>query len=493
MKILVATGKLAENTVRKAVGSKADIVVIDIDIAAFITPLKLINAIRNQYNKYKFDMIFIPGLASGNFSNIAKKLDTNIYLGPKHAYDLSYILDFVGKIDFSTEIPACELIIDIRKKLALETIEQIENSSTPLLWIKNTKLGPNSRMKILAEIVDATKMDENELQKKIRTFIIRGADMIDLGASLNATPEDIQRTILISKKITDVPISIDTFDSQLLKVAIEVDIDMILSLDSKNIEEIAPLASNKNIPVVIVPDSGKGLESLIENINKAQILGVKKIIADPVLDPIGHGISSSIVRYFEFHQQYPNIPVFFGVGNVTELFDVDSQGVNATLCGIGADLGASILFTPEYSNKTQGSIKELKTASQMMVLSKERQSSPKDLGIDLMIIKEKRRRSDGQMPIKWTNAHNIKMWKKDPAGSIIINIIPDEYNTEKGIIMATHEKTTVIGVNASEILDTLIDMQLVSRLEHAAYLGQELKKAELAIKFNRSYAQDDFF
>ncbi len=40
MEILIATGRLAENTVRKAAGEKADVLVADIDIAAFITPPK---------------------------------------------------------------------------------------------------------------------------------------------------------------------------------------------------------------------------------------------------------------------------------------------------------------------------------------------------------------------------------------------------------------------------------------------------------------------
>jgi dihydropteroate synthase len=42
-------------------------------------------------------------------------------------------------------------------------------------------------------------------------------------------------------------------------------------------------------------------------------------------------------------------------------------------------------------------------------------------------------------------------------------------------------------------MDTILKMELVSRIEHAAYLGQELKKAELALKLGRSYAQDDEF
>lgn len=493
MDILVATGKLAEGTVRKAVGSKAHIIVLDIDIAAFITPRRLIAALKNESTQKHYDIVFVPGLVSGDFSKAEEDLGLKIYLGPKHAYDLGYVLDFVGEIDFSTKVPACELLADIRKKLAMEKVEQLEASCEPLMCIKDLKLGGGSRMKILAEIVDATGMETTALEKKILAFAHHGADMIDLGASLNATPDDVERTIRVARKVTTLPISIDTLEPALLRRAIETGVDLVLSLNNSNLDEIGPLAASAEVAVVIIPDSCEGLHSLMKNIEKAKELGIQKIIADPVLDPIGHGIASSIVRYYEFHRCSPQIPVFFGAGNVTELLDVDSHGVNATLCGIAADLGASILFTPEYSNKTQGSIRELKVASQMMVLAIERQSSPKDLGIDLIVLKEKRRRTDLDMPQRFTEAKEHRMWKIDPAGSVRIGIIPYEERRGKGLIVAEHSTSTIVGNNAKAVQDTLVDMQLVSTLEHAGYLGRELKKAEIALKFNRSYAQDDDF
>ena len=493
MDILVATGKLAESTVRKAVGTKAHTIVLDIDIAAFITPRKLLEALRKQCPQKHYDLIFVPGLASGDFSIVAEELGSKVCLGPKHAYDLGYILHFVEKIEFSTKIPACELLTDVRKRMALEKIEQIEAACYPLMCIKGVKLGGGSRMKVLAEIVDATGMETIALEKKILAFLRRGADMIDLGASLNATPDNVERIIRSAREMTSVPISIDTLEPALLSRAIETGVDLVLSLDSNNLDEIGPLAASAEVAVVIIPDSCGGIDSLVKNVKRAKELGIQKIIADPVLDPIGHGIAISITRYQEFNTIFPEIPVFFGAGNVTELLDVDSHGVNATLCGIAAEVGTSILFTPEYSNKTQGSIRELKIASQMMVLARERQSSPKDLGVDLMMLKEKRRRPDVSMPVGWTDAKERKMWKTDPAGSVRIGIIPDEERTGEGLIVAEHAVTKVVGTTARAVLDTLMDMELVSTLEHAGYLGRELKKAEIALKFNRSYAQDDEF
>ena len=494
MKVLVATGRLAEQTVRDSIADSADVIVVDTEIAAFITPRKLLDAIdiNRQFSSFDYDLVFIPGLASSNFTKAGEELGCKIRLGPKHAYDLSFVVPLADEMEFSTTIPACDLLSDIRREMALEKVEELEDIATASMEVSGVKLGGNTRMKVLAEVVDATGLDNEQLSNRIRSFIHKGADMIDLGASLHAEVDDVQRAIKIARSLTSAPLSIDTLDPQLIGRALECNIDLVLSLDSSNIDIVGPEIARQNVAAVVIPDSGKGLESLMANIEHARSLGIKNIMADPVLDPIGHGIASSIVRYRDFHKNFPDIPLFFGIGNVTELIDADSTGVNATLCGIGADVGASVLFTPEYSNKTQGSINELKRASQMMILAEERSSSPKDLGIDLIEIKEKRRRTDATLPAEFTEAHESNMWKLDPNGCIRINIIPDN-SGPGGYILAEHENATIMGTNAREIMDTIIEMELISRLEHAGYLGSELKKAEIALKFNRSYSQDDDF
>jgi len=343
------------------------------------------------------------------------------------------------------------------------------------------------------EIVGATELNFETLQNKIEAFIARGADIIDLGATLNTLPEQVKRTVTYARTLTDVPISIDTLDPELIKEGVEAGADLVLSLNNSNLETAGPILAAKGTAVVIIPDEGNKLESLIKNVENARKLGIKKIIADPVLDPVGHNITESIVRYYQFHKIYPEVPVFFGVGNVTELMDVDTIGVNAMLCGIGVETGASILFTPEFSDKAQGSIQELKRASQMMQLSRIRESSPKDLGLDLLCIKEKRRRPHYPPPEDPVQARASRNWRIDPAGPVRIRIIPDSLNGRGGLIVAEHEKASVVGVTAREVMDTLLELELVSRLDHAGYLGRELEKAELALHYNRSYAQDDVF
>jgi dihydropteroate synthase-like protein len=149
------------------------------------------------------------------------------------------------------------------------------------------------------------------------------------------------------------------------------------------------------------------------------------------------------------------------------------------------ELGASALFTTEAGHKTVNSVAELKTACMMMALAKRRKSVPKDLGIDLLVIKEKRARKGLVGPSTVVQAKRHR-WKLDPAGSFNIFVEGDR-------IYARNGDVTVVGEDAQSIVDTLSDMGLVSMLDHAGYLGKELEKAELALRFKRSYLQDDKF
>ena len=178
--------------------------------------------------------------------------------------------------------------------------------------------------------------------------------------------------------------------------------------------------------------------------------------------------------------------------------DADSGGVNVLLAGIGMELGVSILFTPEESGKTRGSVYELATASKMMFLAKHRKSIPKDLGINLVAFKDKHKRND----IILNELDGIPEFRReeplkfirDKAGSFKINV---DYRTTvaDSRITATHFKKNkadlvIIGHSAKEIYEEIIKKELVTRMEHAAYLGSELQKAEIAMITGKEYVQD---
>lgn len=465
--------------VKEVSGDRADVLMLDVGVAAFITPKMLEKAIADIKDRY--DLVLVTGLCGSDFSGLEKKLGVKIRLGPKHAYDIPLALQYADKIEFSHKISACQLLASVKHENALKDFKHLEESAGASFMLKDVKIGGASSMKVMAEVVDASRQSDVELVKKIDGYA--SADIIDLGIPLESSEDAVRHAVKVARSATLKPVSVDTLIPEYIKAGVSEGASLVLSLTAANMEAVGPLIAEKDLPVVVIPDD-ESLNELLYNIKTAQKLGIRHILADPVLSPIGRAVEA-VGRYREFRKLMPDMPVFFGAGNITELMDADSIGINALLAGIAMELDASVLFTTEASQKTMGSAEELKKACMMMALAKSRKSPPKDLGIDLLVIKEKRARRDIVEPGTIIKAKRHAM-KLDPAGSFNVFI-------ENGHIYAKSGDVTIVGDDAQSILDTIVDMNIVSMLDHAGYLGIELKKAELAIRFKRSYLQDDKF
>ena len=87
--------------------------------------------------------------------------------------------------------------------------------------------------------------------------------------------------------------------------------------------------------------------------------------------------------------------------------------------------------------------------------------------------------------------HPVSEWEKDPQGFFTIR--PDP---EKGEIVAEHHsnegniRVKITGKSAEDMYHHIIKNSLISRQDHAAYLGRELAKAEIAMLNNLDYEQD---
>lgn len=88
--------------------------------------------------------------------------------------------------------------------------------------------------------------------------------------------------------------------------------------------------------------------------------------------------------------------------------------------------------------------------------------------------------------------NDAKEFALDPRGYFLIRI---NKNTKEIEIGFCKEKNIVLkkitGKTPIEIYQTAIKLGLISRLDHAAYLGRELQKAYIALKQNLEYVQDD--
>lgn len=470
MRILLPTGAATESLVRRAAaGYDADVVVTG-EIASFLTP----HALRRLLRQEKYDCVVISGMCTASFEQVERETGVVIWRGPRHAADLAMVLPLLGTGTLSRTIPADDFLSARRAEGALRRIGEQEQEAVPDFLIRGVKIGGNSRIKVLAEVMDAPWCED--IRSMVKSYLASGADIVDLGFGFDATPEDVTRVFSLLSDI-DAPLAIDTQDPSLIRAALGR-ADIVLSLEDANLPVIGEEVAKAGLAVVIVP----GNSTLMKNIALAKKAGIRCIIADPLLQPVGSGFTRSLGRF-----KTCSCPIFFGAGNVVELLDADSIGMNALLAGIAAEAGASIIFTSEHSDKTRGSIREMRRATEMMVLARDR-PYPKDLGIDLLVLKEKRRRREP--PLEYDSSRQALPVPQDitydPKGNFRIGIEGDQ------IVAVIHGKATK-GARWQDVLSTLLSQGNISLLDHAGYLGRELYKAELAIRYGRSFEQDGEF
>ena len=94
--------------------------------------------------------------------------------------------------------------------------------------------------------------------------------------------------------------------------------------------------------------------------------------------------------------------------------------------------------------------------------------------------------------------HKIKDWVMDPKGYFLIEIDRKEKLLRVGYCKfkklgnkPVNDMVSIVsGKTAIEIVNTLIRNKYISSLQHAADMGIELCKAELALRYKLNYIQD---
>ncbi len=471
MPVLLPTGAATYQLVsRAAAGFDADVVVTG-EIASFLTPSQLLSLLKER----RYDLVIVSGMCTASFDQVEQETGVPVFRGPRHAADLPLVLSRLDSQELSRTVPADELIRLRRQEEAARKLAGLERSATPDLLIRGVKIGGGSRMKVLAEVMDAPR--HPDLAATVTDLFSRGADIVDLGFGFDATPEDVLRCFRALESVEG-PLAVDSQDPALIRAAL-FRADLVLSLHEENIPLVGAEVAAAGVAAVVVPR----YRSLAENLALAEEAGIISLIADPLLQPVGSGL----VRSLQEFPDEPGYPLFFGAGNVTELLDADSIGVQALLAGMALEVHAAMIFSSEHSDKTFGAVQEMRRATEMMMLVRCR-PYPKDVGLDLLVIKEKRRRREP--PLVYQQRVDVPPLSGaltyDPVGNLRIGI-------EDGQIVAVHNGIAFSGSHWEEVFAKIQAENRVSLLDHAAYLGKELYKAELALRFGRSFEQDGPF
>ncbi|HJJ48221.1 MAG TPA: dihydropteroate synthase-like protein [Methanocorpusculum sp.] len=475
MRVLVPTGRQSEAVLRAALARVDDIsfeIVVTGEIASFLTPAALEKLLRER----DADCAVVSGMCTASFSDVEASCGIPVFLGTRHAADMALAVPLLKAGKLSRTMAADFLLTMEKQKEAERRLIEIEDKSDAAFSIRGVKIGCGAPVKIIYEIMDAPSV--SNLRARADAAFASGADIVDLGFGFDATEQDVIRCF---SELADVSgaLSIDTLNPDLIRAGL-FRADLIFSLTDETLPLLAEDVKKSGAAAVLISRSGAPLEDIVKT---AKAAGLTKVFADPVLQPPLSGMVSSLAAY---EKEY-GCPKVLGCVNVIELMDADSPGICAMLAAAAAETNCAALLISEHSDKTRGCISEMRRAVSMMTLSRGR-PYPKDTAINGLILKEKRMRREPALvydEIRDAAAASEKL-DYDPKGNFRIGI-------EDGWIVAVRHKKAIRGKNWYDVFSAVLDEEGVSLLDHAAYLGKELYKAELALKFGRSFEQDGEF
>src|SRR5207302_1428560 len=213
------------------------------------------------------------------------------------------------------------------------------------------------------EVNNAPRLAREAIRREAEHYRASGADLIDIGCTPGREFPGLADVVgeLVGAGMRG---SIDALDPAEIGIAVRAGAELVLSVNGSNLEVAHDFAGTKT-RVVVIPDVGRGPESLEPSIAALDRWGVSYLI-DPIIEPIGFGFMRSLERYAEARRRYPAAPLFMGIGNITELTAADTTGVNALLLAICQELGVRAVLTTEVIPWARGAVREIDVARRLM-------------------------------------------------------------------------------------------------------------------------------
>jgi dihydropteroate synthase len=323
---------------------------------------------------------------------------------------------------------------------------------------------------IFAEIVDAARLTVDQIVERARLLKADGADVIDLGG-LPATPFDHLEDSVRALKAEGFTVSVDSMSPDELLRGGRAGCDYLLSLKIDTLWIADEVAA---VPVLIARSQTE-LGTLFEAIDAMEARG-RPYLADPILDPIPFGFTASLARYHALRERYPEAPIMMGVGNLTELTEADTSGINALLFGACAELDVAAVLTTQVSGHARRAVREADVARRIMHAAKRHATLPKGLGglgAALMTTHAKHPFPDTPAEIAATAAG-----VRDPNFRVQVSAEGIHVYNRDGLRLER------------DAFKLWPQLGLEGDAAHAFYMGVELARAEIAWQLGKRYVQD---
>lgn len=435
---LFVTGKLAEFALRevleplaKKVGFEPQIEVLNITVAALMTTEWVAKRLAGK-SFPGVSQVVLPGYCRGELEPIERVVGAPAVRGPK---DLRELPLWFGAGDGGREGYGA--------------------------W----------DVQIIAEINHAPRMSLSELLAEAARLRTSGADVIDVGCNPGETWSGVGEAVKALVE-SGCRVSIDTFDVNEIAAATKAGAELVLSVNQTN----RAAAPDWGVEVVAVPDDPHTLAGLDDTVEFLADRGVRLRI-DPILEPIGFGFAASLGRYLEVRSRRPDAEMMMGIGNLTELTDVDSAGINVLLMGFCQEQGIRSVLTTQVVNWAADSVRECDLARRLVHYAVTRKTLPKRLEPKLVQLRDPR------------------LYRHGPAqlAELAKRIKDENYRifADDGLIHVLNGKIQLAGEDPFELFEA---MQAAASSEispgHAFYLGYEMAKAATALTLRKNYRQD---
>ncbi len=433
------TGKLAEEALRAVLrettpnpGETYAVVVMPITVAALLTTPWIARRLELTPDVRR---VVLPGLCRGELSAIATSPGVVVERGPS---ELRALPEFLGQ------------------------------KSKPIDYGKYD-------IEIIAEINHAPSMTIDAIMTRAEKYRQSGANIIDLGCNPGECWSDIGLSVH-ELRLRGLRVSVDSFNVQEVRLALEAGAELVLSVNSSNVNEALSWAKDfSKAGVVAIPDTPDDLESLVRTHETLLTAGVAHRL-DPILEPIGFGFAASLGRYQEVRRLYPDTEMLMGVGNLTELTDVDSAGVNVLLAGICQELGIRSVLCTEVINWSRSAVKEFDLARRLVYHAVKQKVLPKRLEPNLVVLRDPKLYPYGQTELE----------------SLANKMTDSNYRlfAERGELHVMNGSVYLRGTDPFELFAQLQKLDSKLDLSHSFYLGYEFAKAVTALTLDKQYTQD---
>ncbi|HBE67648.1 MAG TPA: dihydropteroate synthase, partial [Planctomycetaceae bacterium] len=327
-------------------------------------------------------------------------------------------------------------------------------------------------IEIIAEINHADRLSAEQLLNRAQALAAQGANVIDLGCSPGHRWNGIGDAV---KRLCDegLRVSVDSFDVNEVASACRSGAELVLSVNSSNRQQ----ASDWDTEVVVIPDTPDDFRSFEETINVLEDAGVRHRL-DPILEPIGCGFAVSLQRYADCRRRWPNARMMMGIGNITELTDVDSAGLNVVLLGICQELGIQSVLTTEVINWARSSVRECDRARRLVHYAQTNGRPPKRVEPSLVMLRDDR--------------------VTEYPTSVLDQMASEIRDKNIRLFVAggcLHAVSAGVHVSAPEpfaLMEALLASKVGDSIDrsHAFYLGVEMQKALIALTLSKQYDQD---